>query len=311
MFDFLKKKLGEIFKGVEKTVNDATKSVEKTITEAKLDRKTFDSIFWNFEMALLENNVSSEVVDNVKLELGNKLVNTSVKRDFKKVIFDALRSAFGNVLFEVKIDDFLAKVRSKKPFIIMFVGINGSGKTTNLSKLASFLKKNKLSCVIAAGDTFRAASIEQLKIHGDNLGIKVVNGEYGCDSASVAFDAVKHAESSKLDVVLIDTAGRLQSDTNLMDELLKIKRVAKPDCVIFVADSLTGNDVVEQAKVFDKKIGVDYVILSKSDVDSKGGAVLSVGYAIKKPIIFLGTGQSYNDLKPFSKSEILDKLFKQ
>lgn len=321
MFDFLKKKLGEIFKGVEKTlsgaaksveesVSTAAKSVEKTFTESTLGRKTFDSIFWSLELALLENNLSSDVVDKVKLELSNNLVGKSMKKDFKKIIIENLRQAFNSVLFEVDEKEFLERLRSKKPHIIMFVGINGSGKTTNLAKFAYYLKTKGFSCVLAAGDTFRAASIEQLRLHADVLGLKVINGDYGCDAASVAFDAVKHAESNNIDVVLIDTAGRLQSDANLMDELQKVKRTAKADVVIFVADSLTGNDVAEQAKVFNEKIGVDYVILSKTDVDTKGGAILSVGYTIKKPILFLGTGQTYRDLKQFKKEEILDKLFK-
>jgi fused signal recognition particle receptor len=327
MFDFLKKKIGDVFKGigdafkgvekgvsdsvkgVTKSVNDAVKTVEKSITESKLDQKSFDSIMWPLELALLENNISSEVVDKVKVELARTLIGASVKRDFRKVINTALRDAFSSVLLEVKEEEFLNKLKSKKPFIIMFVGINGSGKTTSLAKLAKYLKSKGFSVILAAGDTFRAASIEQLKVHGERVGVKVIAGDYGCDSASVAFDAVKHAEKNRVDVVLIDTAGRLQSDLNLMDELEKVKRISKADMSIFVADSLTGNDVVEQAKIFDHKVKIDYVILSKADVDTKGGAILSVGYTIKKPILFLGTGQDYSDFKPFKKEEILEKLF--
>ncbi len=180
--------------------------------------------------------------------------------------------------------------------------------TTTLAKLAHFLKKKKYSCVMGACDTFRAASIEQLKVHGKKLDVPVVSNEYGSDAASVGYDTVKYAQSKKKDVVLLDTAGRLQTNKNLMNELEKIKKVTQPDCTIFVADSLTGNDATNQAETFQREIEIDYNILTKTDVDQKGGAVLSVGYATKKPILFLGTGQEYEDLKHFKKEEIIKKL---
>ncbi|MBN1924160.1 MAG: signal recognition particle-docking protein FtsY [Nanoarchaeota archaeon] len=298
MFDFLKKKIESVFK-----------KVEKVVTEKTLDQKSFDTIFWEFELLLLQSNVSAEVISKVKEELSSELVGKSVKRNFKQVISSALRKAFNDVLIEVKETDFLKSIKAKKPFIIMIVGVNGSGKTTTISKLVQYFKKNKLSCVLAAGDTFRAASIEQLKHHGDKLSVHVVAGGYGSDSASIGYDAVKYAEKNKTNVVLIDTAGRLHSNTNLMDELHKVKKVNNPDITIFVADALTGNDVVEQAKKFNEQIRVDYVVLTKTDVDDKGGAILSVGYTIKKPILFLGTGQEYKDLKVFTKEDVLKKLF--
>lgn len=302
MFDFLRKKIKDVFTKVEKTVT-------KKITEKVLEQKNFDEIFYNLELALLENSVSSEVVDKVKKQLQEELVGKSVKRDFKKVILNTLKKAFDSVLFEVTEKEFLNKVKSKKPYVILMIGVNGSGKTTSIAKLTNFFKKNKLSCVLAAGDTFRAASIEQIKVHADKLKVKVITGEYGCDAASVAYDTIKYAEKNKIDIVLIDTAGRLHSNTNLMSELSKMKRVSKPDLTIFVADSLTGNDVVEQAKIFDEKIGIDYSILTKADVDNKGGAILSIGFTLKKPILFLGTGQEYKDLKHFNKEDVLKKLF--
>jgi len=298
MFDFFKKKINEVFK-----------KVEKAVTETKLGQNDFDKIFWELELTLLQSNVSAEVTDKVKASLESELIGKSVKRDFKKVISAALMKAFDEVLIESKEADFLKKVKSKKPFIIMIVGVNGSGKTTTISKLAYYFKKKGLSIVLAAGDTFRAASIEQLKHHAEKLGVDIVANDYDTDSASVAFDAVRHAEKKSNDVVIIDTAGRLHSNKNLMDELKKVKRVNNPDMTIFVADAITGNDVVEQARVFNEEISIDSVILTKTDVDNKGGAILSVGYTIKKPIIFLGSGQEYENLKHFKKEEIIKKLF--
>jgi len=298
MFDFFKKKINEVFK-----------KVEKAVTETKLGQNDFDKIFWELELTLLQSNVSAEVTDKVKASLESELIGKSVKRDFKKVISAALMKAFDEVLIESKEADFLKKVKSKKPFIIMIVGVNGSGKTTTISKLAYYFKKKGLSIVLAAGDTFRAASIEQLKHHAEKLGVDIVANDYDTDSASVAFDAIRHAEKKSNDVVIIDTAGRLHSNKNLMDELKKVKRVNNPDMTIFVADAITGNDVVEQARVFNEEISIDSVILTKTDVDNKGGAILSVGYTIKKPIIFLGSGQEYENLKHFKKEEIIKKLF--
>jgi len=191
---------------------------------------------------------------------------------------------------------------------IMFIGVNGVGKTTSLAKFAYLLKSQGKGVVIAASDTFRAASIEQLEVHCQKLGLKLVKHTYGSDAAAVAFDAVKHAEATNKDVVLIDTAGRSHSNANLMRELVKIKKVVKPDITIFVGDSLTGNDVVNQAKLFNEQIGIDYIILSKADVDQKGGAIISAGYITKKPILFLGTGQGYDDLERFTKEKVLKRL---
>jgi len=169
-------------------------------------------------------------------------------------------------------------------------------------------QQNNLSVVMAAADTFRAAAIDQLQLHADKLGIKLIKHEYGSDAAAVAFDAVKHAEATKKDVVLIDTAGRLHSNVNLMDEMKKIIRVANPDLKIFIGESITGNDCVEQAKKFDEAVGIDGILLSKADVDEKGGAAISVSYVTKKPILYLGTGQEYEDLQAFDKNKLLASI---
>ena len=165
-----------------------------------------------------------------------------------------------------------------------------------------------LGVVLAAADTFRAAAIDQLQLHADKLKVKLIKHDYGSDPAAVAFDAVKHAQSTDKDVVLIDTAGRIHSNINLMEELSKIIRVAKPDLKIFVGESITGNDCTEQAKKFDDAVGIDGIILSKADVDDKGGAAISVSYVTKKPILYLGIGQEYDDLEFFKKESILQSI---
>ena len=191
----------------------------------------------------------------------------------------------------------------------MFVGVNGTGKTTAIAKIASRLKKANISCVLAAGDTFRAGAIEQLTIHSERLGFKIIKHQAGGDPAAVAYDAVEHAKARRKSVVLVDTAGRMQTNINLMDEMKKIKRVAEPDLIIFVGDSLAGNDAVEQAKKFDEAIDIDCAILTKIDVDSKGGAALSIAHAVGKPIIFVSTGQKYDEFEKFDAKWMIDRIF--
>ncbi|MDD2678674.1 MAG: AAA family ATPase, partial [Candidatus Nanoarchaeia archaeon] len=266
------KKMFEFFK---KKISEALNKVEKAITEKVMNEKEFEKFFFDFELNLIQSNVSPAVVAKIKEELKKELVGKSVKKDLKKVLNESLKKTLNEILIEQNPSDFMKKIRNKKPFIIMVVGINGSGKTTTIAKLTHYFKSKKLSIVLAACDTFRAASIEQLKAHADKLGVKLISSEYGADSTSIAFDAKKHAEKNKNDLLIIDTAGRLQSNTNLMEELKKMKRVINPDACVFVADSITGADVTEQAEKFNAEIGIDYLILSKTDVDIKGGAIIS------------------------------------
>ena len=263
-----------------------------------------DMIYSEIKLALIENNVALSVLESINKELKEKLVGKSISiLGNKKQIESAIKESISNVLIEYPKEEFLSRIKSKKPFIILIIGVNGAGKTTTIAKLCKFFISNGLKPVIAAGDTFRAASIEQLEIHARKLNVPIIKHNYGADPAAVAFDAIKHASSAKEDVVLIDTAGRSDINKNLIEELKKVKRVSKPDLTIFIGDALTGNDVVKQAETFDKEIGIDANILSKADVDKKGGAVLSISYVTKKPIIFLGTGQSYDDLIPFNREK--------
>ncbi|MDK2908034.1 MAG: fused signal recognition particle receptor, partial [Candidatus Woesearchaeota archaeon] len=243
------------------------------ITEEK-----FENFFWELELMLLENNVAYEVIEEIKKELAEKIIGKEFQRG---KIQDVLSSSIKEIIEKILLQpfDLIEKIKqergksdeTKRPYVILFLGINGSGKTTTLAKLAYLLKKNGLSCVLAASDTFRAAAIQQLEKHAEALGIRLIKHDYGADAAAVAYDSIEYAKAKGIDAVLIDSAGRLHSNRNLMDELAKLVRVSKPDLKIFVGEMLTGNDCIEQAKEFDKAVGIDAVILTKSDVDEKGG----------------------------------------
>ena len=186
------------------------------------------------------------------------------------------------------------------------MGINGTGKTTTVAKFAHYMKKNGFSVVIAAGDTHRAGAIEQVTEHANRISAKVVAQRYGADPAAVARDGVLYAKAHHIDVVLIDSAGRMQTNQNLMEEMSKIVRVVKPDFKIFIGDSLAGNDAISQAQLFNKYTGFDGAILTKTDADTKGGAALSIAFTTKRPILFLGVGQEYKDMKKFEPNSFVD-----
>ncbi|RLE46801.1 signal recognition particle-docking protein FtsY [Candidatus Woesearchaeota archaeon] len=285
------------------------RKLKHALTTKKISEGKFDELFWDLELALLENNTAIEVIEKIKSDLKRNIVEKPLpKGKIEEIIISSLRYSIEDLFFpNFDLVDHI-KHSEKRPFVICFVGINGSGKTTTIAKVANLLQKNGLSVVMAAADTFRAAAIDQLQLHANNLGVKLIRHDYGSDPAAVAFDAVKHAESTGKDVVLIDTAGRIHSNVNLMEELSKIIRVAKPDLKIFVGESITGNDCTEQAKKFDDAVGIDGIILSKADVDDKGGAAISVSYVTKKPILYLGTGQEYDDLEFFRKEKILESI---
>ncbi|MFP4117759.1 MAG: signal recognition particle-docking protein FtsY [Candidatus Woesearchaeota archaeon] len=280
-----------------------------SFTKKVLSEKAFNELFWELEITLLENNVAVEVIEIIKDKLKLKLVDRPISRkDISSEIETTLRETIEEILDKDK-PDFMNDIKNKKPYKILVVGVNGSGKTTTIAKLVHLLKKNGFSSVLAASDTFRAAAIDQLQEHADNLDTKLIRHDYKSDPAAVAFDAIKYAESKKLDTVIIDTAGRLHSNSNLMDELKKVYKVSKPDLTIFVGESITGNDCLEQAKEFQKVVDFDAIILSKADVDEKGGAAISVSYVTQRPVLYLGVGQDYEDLEEFDKYKIMYRLF--
>jgi fused signal recognition particle receptor len=283
------------------------------ISKVKISEKEFESYSEDLRMLLLENNVAYEVAEKIIKELKSQIVGKELlKKEIESFIRDSLRDIIEEILIEpFDITDKILEKNSEKPnepYTIIFIGINGTGKTTTIAKIANFLQKKEISCVIAAGDTFRAASIEQIKKHGEKLGINVISQQYGADPASVGFDAISYAKKNHIKCVLIDTAGRMHTAKNLLKELEKISRVCKPDLKLFIGESITGNDSVEQAKTFDSSIGIDGIILSKADVDEKGGTALSLGAVTGKPILFLGTGQEYSSLEPFDKRKFSEKL---
>jgi fused signal recognition particle receptor len=202
------------------------------------------------------------------------------------------------------------KRKKNEPYVVVFVGINGTGKTTTIAKVCRFLNKKGYSVVIACSDTYRAGSIEQLEEHARRLGTKMIKHNYGADPAAVAYDTISHARAHGINVVLIDTAGRMQTNQNLMNELAKVKRVVTPDLTILTLDSLIGNDAVMQAEEFHKCVGIDATILTKVDADVKGGSALSVTYVTKKPILFIGTGQTYDDLQEFNPEKFVQMILR-
>ncbi len=283
--------------------------ITQAITTKKISAEQFSGLFWDLEVALLENNVALEVIEKLRSDLSKSLVDKPLPRNsVEEVISESLRVSLKALFLPGFSLAERVRAKQKKPFVIVFVGVNGSGKTTSIAKITQYLIDNGLSVVLAAGDTFRAAAIDQLQLHADKLGVRLIKHSYGSDAAAVAFDAIKHAESQKRDVVLIDTAGRLHTNTNLMDEIKKVVRIAKPDLKLFVGEAITGNDCVEQAREFDSSVGVDGVVLAKADIDEKGGAAVSVSYVTKKPILFLGTGQEYADLEEFSADVVMKQL---
>jgi len=288
------------------------KKIGAKITKIKITEKEFEVYAEELQELLLENNVAFEVSEKIIDELKEQIVG---KELLKKEVEDEIREAFKNIIREILIEPFKIadKIKekyekTKEPYVILFCGINGSGKTTTIAKIADNLQKQGISCVLAAADTFRAAAIHQLQEHGEKIGVKVISHEYGSDPAAVGFDAVKYAKKNLIKCVLIDTAGRMHTSKDLMREIEKIARVTKPDLKIFVGESITGNDAIEQAKSFNWAIGIDGIVLTKADIDEKGGTSLSVGYITKKPILYLGTGKVYEDIEPFNKEKFIKKL---
>jgi len=305
MFKTLKEKLGFIKKRAKTLDEEFTTGIGKKLTEDKIE-----DFLWDIEIALMEADVAVDVIEKIKNDIKKELVGKKVKfgTDLSKVVMNTLKKSIKDILTkDFDFDEFIKN--SSRPTIIMFLGVNGTGKTTVIAKMAKYLMKMSYSVVLAAADTFRAGAIEQIEVHGNNLGVKVVKHQAGSDPAAVCYDAIEHAKAKRKDFVLIDTAGRMQTNKNLMEEMKKIKRVAKPHLTIFVGDSLAGNDAIEQARKFNDEVGVDAVILTKIDADAKGGAAISIAYEINKPIIFLGTGQGYDDLMKFNVDWFLDRIF--
>ncbi|MDH5449158.1 MAG: signal recognition particle-docking protein FtsY [Candidatus Bathyarchaeota archaeon] len=286
------------------------------ITATELKTKQLQPILYDFKLSLVENDVAFRVAERISYEMEKRLEGVEVKRleDRKKVVKKNLREVLLEILNTDEKIDLLKMVEEKQkdgePFVIAFVGINGTGKTTSIAKIAKLFMEKGYTVVLACSDTYRAGSIEQLEEHAKRLEVRMIKHRYGADPAAVAFDAIKHAEAHGVNVVLIDTAGRIQTDKNLMNELAKVKRIVNPDLTLLVVDALTGNDAVMQAEEFNKSVGIDGTILTKVDADVKGGSALSVTYVTGKPILFIGVGQMYEDLQPFKPEQFTQMILK-
>jgi fused signal recognition particle receptor len=293
-------------------------SLAKLATHTTISQKEADEILWEFELSLIESDVAQEVIQSIVSEIKARLVDAKIPRseDRVKYLKTQLREAIKSCFTKTRNIDLMTLIRTKlsradraefSPFVILFLGINGVGKTTTVAKMAYLLKNEGESVVLACGDTHRAGAIEQLTEHANRLNLKAVAQGYGSDPAAVAKDAQLYAQSHKVGVVLIDSAGRIQTSKNLMEEMEKIVRVVKPDLKIFVADSLSGNDALSQAKEFKSFTDFDAAILTKADADTKGGAALSISSVTERPIIYLAVGQEYSDLIPFDVEKFVEQ----
>ena len=317
-----------MFKSLRDRFRRASKKAEEELDpELKLDYESFrpeerdsgavirekhlDNVLPEMKLALMESDVAMVAVEEMEIIIKKRLVGLRVENRAAIVptIEKALKASLVELLSKTSFDPQTLLEKRDAPLIIAFVGVNGTGKTTTIARIADWLQKNGKSVVLAASDTFRAGAIEQLEVHAQRLGCKFIKHQAGADPAAVAFDAVEHARAKHRDIVLIDTAGRMQTNTNLMDEMKKIKRVAKPDLIMFVGDSLAGNDAIDQARKFHEAVGIDAVVLTKLDVDAKGGAALSISSAIGQPIAFIGIGQGYGDIMPFDATWIVERIF--
>ncbi|OGS42687.1 MAG: signal recognition particle-docking protein FtsY [Euryarchaeota archaeon RBG_16_62_10] len=310
MFKALREKLSSISTEAKtKSIEDVTEVVDDS--GRRLKDAVLDDLLHELLLGLIEADVALPVAEELTKSVRAALSGRRIDKDFS--IDQAVRLAVKAAVKEVlsgKDFKLTELVKSKPPpFVIMFVGINGGGKTTAIAKLANRLQKHGYSCVLAAGDTFRAGAIEQLTIHSERLGCKIIKHQEGSDPAAVAYDAIEHAKARKKDIVLIDTAGRMQTNTNLMDEMKKIRRVAKPDAVLFVGDALAGSDAVEQARRFNDAVGIDGVVLTKIDADAKGGAALSIAKTIGKPIAYVSFGQEYDEFRRFDADWMVERIF--
>jgi fused signal recognition particle receptor len=284
------------------------------IAKSELKGKDLDNILDQFQLSLIESDVAVSAADFISNELREKLKDVQFARftDPRTRVKFILQEVLLSLLQRAGQLDIFALIDKKKsvgePAVLVFIGINGTGKTTSVAKLAYLLQKKGRTVILAASDTYRSGSIEQLEEHARRIGVRVIKHQYGADPAAVAFDAVNYAKAHRINAVLIDTAGRMQNNKNLLEEMRKIVRVTNPDLTILVVDALTGNDAVEQGKVFSEAVKIDGIILAKLDADVKGGSAISLSYIMGKPVAMVGTGQKYDDLEPFQAEAIVKNL---
>lgn len=284
------------------------------ISKTELNEKSIDSLIEDLKLILIQNDVAFTVAESICDQLREQLNALEVKRfgdhltEAKTILRDILQKTLVDNGKENLFDIIKRKQEKKEPAIIVFIGINGTGKTTTIAKLAHLLIKKDFTTILSCADTYRTGSIEQIEEHARRLGVKTIKHTYGSDAAAVAYDTINYAKAHGTDSVLIDTAGRMQTNRNLIDEMKKIIRIAKPDLTLLVIDALTGNDAAEQAAIFSKAVSINGIILTKLDADAKGGSAISVSSITGKQVLFMGVGQEYDDLLPFDPNFILNRI---
>ena len=303
------------FKPEEKRKQGIQLSPFKAITslisrDIEISSSDVSELLSNLELELLESDVELGVAESIRSELESKLVGSKVKKSgLNEFIKNAIRETLVNMMSSGNAFDLVDFVdKSEKPVKMVFLGLNGTGKTTTIAKVAHLLMQNKYKVVLAAADTFRAAAIEQMEVHADRLQVKLIKRDYGSDPTSVAYDAIGYAKAHGIDVVLIDTAGRQDTNVNLINELKKIERVIKPDLKLYIGESIAGSSVIEQVSTFNSEVGINGVILTKLDCDPKGGTILSITKATGIPVVYIGTGQKYEDLEKFDAEKMVDRI---
>lgn len=301
-----------MFDQLRRAFSNATRS----IVQKEISEKQINIILSDLELALIQSDIAQEVIDDLVAKLKKELIGMKLEKgqNAENIINIKFRNAFTEMFSKTGELDLLQKIKEKKenkrgPFVIAFLGINGTGKTTTVAKVAHLLHKNDISVVLAAGDTHRAGAIEQLSRHAEKLSLKVIAQRYGADPSAVGRDSIDYAKKHHIDAVLVDTAGRMQTAKNLMEEINKIVRVVKPDIKLFVGDALAGNDTINQAREFFQYTNFDGAILTKIDADAKGGAAISIVHITTKPIIYLGVGQGYDDLIEFDAGRFIESIF--
>ena len=306
-----KEELSLVSDGTPKKKASFGSKLKVLITEREilLSEKDISEPLEELEIILLENDVAFDAANAIIEQMKTELIGQKrkIRTSSEEFVTQALRNALLNVLGDgFSLTDYIDT--HEKPVKVLFTGVNGAGKTTTIAKVAHYLKKNGYSVVIGSGDTFRAGANEQMKTHAERVGVKVINHQEGADPSAVLFDAVSYAKAHNIDVVLADTAGRFHNRTNLMNQLDKIRRVISPDIVAYVDEAVAGNDAVIRSEEFNNTVGTDVVVLTKADMDTKGGAAISITYTIKKPVMFLGVGQGYDDVIPFEPQKLVDEL---
>ena len=303
-----------MFGSIRKSFTKFVEGISSKLGTREIKAEDLEEPLNSLLLELAESDVAYSTAEQIVSNLKSHLLGKRIRKeeDVSSAMMESLKELIMNFVKEPKfdmIDSALNKCKERKePYVVVFMGVNGVGKTTSIAKVAYMAKKRGLTPLIVAGDTFRAGSQEQLEVHAYRIGVPIIKAKYGSDSASVVFDAINYAKKRNICLVLVDTAGRMHIDKDLVEELKKVIRVASPDLKLLVIDSLTGNDAVEQAKKYDEEIGVDGYILTKADADTKGGSALSVALETGKPIMFVGVGQNYEDIIPFSKNWLISLL---